>query len=114
MDFLQSQALTGPGLRNSKRLREGMNTNQNTMDAPITLKAESFQFKDLEQGYPLQVRTTVPSHKLRKLQKGSTVHVVHDNGALNAVLIDDPILITEGLEGDNTEVSIELLKSTEA
>lgn len=81
------------------------------MDAPITLKAESFQFKDLNQGFPLQLRTTVPSQKLRKLQKGSTVHVVHDKAALDAVLIDDPILIGEGLEGDNTEVSLELLKS---
>lgn len=82
------------------------------MDKPITLNAESFQFKDLDHGYPLQVRTTVPSEKLRKLQKGSTVHVVHDNDALEAVLIDDPILIAAGVEGDNSEVSIELLKST--
>lgn len=84
------------------------------MDAPITLTAESFQFKDLNHGYPLQVRTTVPSQKLRKLQKGSTVHVIHDDAALDAVLIDDPILISEGLEGDNAEVSLELLKSTAA
>lgn len=84
------------------------------MDAPIKLTAESFQFEDLDHGYPLQVRTTVPSQKLRKLQKGSTVQVVHENSTLDAVLIDDPILITEELEGDNTEVSIELLKSTEA
>lgn len=82
------------------------------MDTPITLTAESFQFKDLNHGYPLQVRTTVPSKKLRKLQKGSTVHVVHDDTAISAVLIDDPILISEGIEGDNAEVSLELLKST--
>ena len=88
------------------------NPNSNTMDAPITFKAESFQFEDLNRGYPLQVRTTVPSEKLRKLQKGSTVHVVHDDEAFDAVLIDDPILITAEAQGDNAEVSIEILKSS--
>ena len=81
------------------------------MDHSITLTAESFQFDDLSQGYPLQLRTTVPSRKLRKLQKGSKVHVVHGNAELDAILIDDPILINEGLEGDGTEVSIEILRA---
>jgi hypothetical protein len=45
------------------------------------------------------------------LQKGSKVHVVHDSAELDAILIDDPILITEGLEGDGTEVSIEILRA---
>jgi hypothetical protein len=85
------------------------------MDNSITIRAESFQFKDLKEGYPLQLRTTVSSKKLRNLQKGSRVRVVHENSNLEATLIDDPILVGEGMGGtDNAEVSIEVLKSTEA
>lgn len=85
------------------------------MDSSITIRAESFQFKDLEEGYPLQLRTTVSSKKLRNLQKGSRVRVVHENSRLDATLIDDPILVGEGVSGtDNAEVSIEVLKASEA
>ncbi|HLT81753.1 MAG TPA: hypothetical protein VKZ86_12035 [Cyclobacteriaceae bacterium] len=85
------------------------------MDNSITIRAESFQFKDLKEGNPLQMRTTVPSEKLRNLQKGSRVRVVHEGSDLEATLIDDPILVSEGMgEPNDAEVSIEVLKSTEA
>lgn len=85
------------------------------MDSSITIRAESFQFRDLKEGYPLQMRTTVSSRKLRGLQKGSRVRVVHENSDLEAMLIDDPILVGEGMGGtDNAEISIEVLKASEA
>ncbi|HEX7016736.1 MAG TPA: hypothetical protein VF191_14605 [Cyclobacteriaceae bacterium] len=85
------------------------------MDNAITIRAESFQFKDLKEGNPLQLRTTIPSKKLRKLQKGSRVRVVYEGSDLEVMLIDDPILVGEGLGGtDHAEVSIEVLKSPDA
>ncbi|MFO7258329.1 MAG: hypothetical protein DIU61_011570 [Bacteroidota bacterium] len=82
------------------------------MENSITIRAESFQFKDLEEGHPLQMRTTIPSSKLRSLQKGSRVRIVHENSKLEARLIDDPILVGEGMSGtDNAEITIEVLKA---
>jgi hypothetical protein len=82
------------------------------MDNSITIRAESFQFKDLEEGHPLQLRATIPSSKLRNLHKGSRVRVVYEDSDLEATLIDDPILVGEGMGGtDNAEVSIEVLRS---
>ncbi|HEY8513827.1 MAG TPA: hypothetical protein VIL31_17850 [Cyclobacteriaceae bacterium] len=85
------------------------------MSNTITIRAESFQFKDLMEGHPLQIRTTVPSSKLRKLQKGARVRIVHEGSNIEATLLDDPILVGEGMSGtDNAEVTIEVRKSSEA
>jgi hypothetical protein len=82
------------------------------MDNSITIQAESFQFKDLKAGHPLQMRTTVPSRKLRNLHKGSRVHIVHEGSDIEAKLVDDPILVGEGMGGtDIAEVTIEVLKA---
>ena len=74
----------------------------------MKLTADRFQFDDLSNGNPLQLRTTISSDGM--LKKGDVIQVQCGKTILDAKVISDPVKIVD-LSDNNVEVSVEVVKT---
>ena len=76
----------------------------------ITIAAEEFQFNELKDGNPVQIRTLVSTLYTDQIRKGNFVEVEGKSEKLKATIISDPIIITVPPENGYQELAVEVAR----
>jgi hypothetical protein len=74
----------------------------------VTIAAEDFQFDELKNGNPVQIRTTISVLLTDQIRKGNFVEVEGKAEKLKATIISDPIVVTKTPENGYQELAVEL------
>lgn len=79
----------------------------------ITLKAEAFQFDELKNGNPVQLRATLPIRQTDQMRKGNYVEIMNNDSRLKAAIISDPLIVVKQTDdGKHREFSVEVSKTS--
>jgi hypothetical protein len=74
----------------------------------VTIAAQDFQFDELKNGNPVQIRTTISVLLTDQIRKGNFVEVEGKAEKLKATIISDPIVVTKPPENGYQELAVEL------
>ena len=74
----------------------------------ITIKAEGFQFDELKNGNPVQIRTIVTAKESDQIRKGNFVEIANNSELLKATILNDPIVVQKENEKGLQELAVEV------
>ena len=74
----------------------------------ITIKAEGFQFDELKNGNPVQIRTIVTAKESEQIRKGNFVEIANNSELLKATILNDPIVVQKENEKGLQELAVEV------